>query len=160
MRPRFFEVGLTANFNRTTDPQMILSLCFSLPLVAPASWVQHNKCPQRSARHDPRCLERGPVSLEPIRGPQARQHRSQGPLHHPERRKPHRGLHDSREEEGRVWGLSRVRNKLPLCELFKADISVLAAGSSVRHAHHRGRPVLLPAVWEGTGSVRLDVTVW
>lgn len=97
--------------------------CSSLPLVAPASWVQHNKRPQRSARHDPRRPERGPVSLGPVRDPQARQHGSQGPLHHPERREPHRGLHDGREEEGGVRGLSRtghVWNEPTLCRLFKS----------------------------------------
>lgn len=70
--------------------------------AAPASWLQLNKRPQRSVRHDPLSPEKGPVSLESIRSPQARQHRSQGPLHHPKWREPHRRLHDGGEEEGRV----------------------------------------------------------
>ena len=45
--------------------------------------------------------------MGPRRGPQARKHRSQDSLHHPQRRKPHRCLHDSSEEAGSVRGLSQ-----------------------------------------------------
>ena len=44
--------------------------------------------------------------------------------------------------------------------------SVLIAGQAVRHAHHRGRPLLLPAVRQGTvdafhsGVVVAPTQVW
>lgn len=83
---------------------------FLLSSVAPAARLQLDQRSQRSARHDTCSPEGGFVSMGPLRDPQAQQHRPQDPLHHPQRRKPHRRLHDDSEEAGSVWGLSPLRS--------------------------------------------------
>lgn len=55
------------------------------------------------------------------------------------------------ERKQEVYKVSLIT---PCCQarlfLLCLNKNFFTAGPAVRHAHHRGRPVLLPAVWQGT----------
>lgn len=102
-------------FKQRTHSHTSSTVCNFVASPFPVAWaarLQPHQRFQRPSRHDTRSPEGGSVSVGPLRGPQARQHRPKDPLHHPQRRKPYRCLHDDAEETGSVWGLSSLLMKL------------------------------------------------
>lgn len=117
VRAFFFCTTQTLWHGALRPPESLISC------AASASRLQLDKRSQRSAWHDTCSPEGSPVPLASVRGPQARKHCSQNPLHYPKRRKPHRCLHDSREEEGSVWGKSspKSHSKMNTCTRCRFD---------------------------------------
>ena len=98
-------------FKQRTHSHTSSTACNLVASSFPVAWatrLQPHQRFQRPSRHDTRSPEGGSVSVGPLRGPQARQHRPKDPLHHPQRRKPYRCLHDDAEETGSVWGSSSL----------------------------------------------------